>query len=115
MAKFDIKNDIKFATKPLYAGVGVTDLAVERVRGLVSEAQKRTQKRVAEAQKNVRKVELEPKALRDQAVDPRRRAGQGRQGPPCRDREAGRRGPGRRPRHRGRHLRRSWSPAARAS
>ena len=34
-----------------------TDLAVERVRGLVSEAQKRTQKRVAEAQKNVRKVE----------------------------------------------------------
>ena len=42
MAKFDIRNDLKFATKPLYAGVGVTDLAVERVRGLVTEAQKRT-------------------------------------------------------------------------
>ena len=68
MAKFDIKNDIKLATKPLYAGVGATDLAVERVRGFVTEAQKRTQKRVAEAQKSVRKVELEPKALRDQAV-----------------------------------------------
>ena len=68
MAKFDIRNDIKFATKPLYAGVGATDLAVERVRGFVSETQKRAQKRVAEEQKNVRKVELEPKALRDQAV-----------------------------------------------
>lgn len=68
MAKFDIKSDLKVATKPLYAGVGVTDLAVERVRGYVTEAQKRTQKRLAEASQNVRKVELEPKALRDQAV-----------------------------------------------
>lgn len=68
MAKFDIKSDLKVATKPLFAGVGVTDLAVERVRGYVTEAQKRTQKRLAEAQQNVRKVELEPKALRDQAV-----------------------------------------------
>jgi hypothetical protein len=68
MAKFDIKDDLKVATKPLFAGIGATDLAVERVRGFVTEAQKRTQQRVAEAQKNVRKVELEPKALRDQAL-----------------------------------------------
>ena len=68
MAKFDTKFDITSATKPLYAGIGATDLAVERVRGFVTETQKRTQQRVAEAQKNVRKVELEPKALRDQAA-----------------------------------------------
>ncbi len=68
MATFNLKNDLKVATKPLYAGVGATDLAVERVRGFVTEAQKRTQKRVADAQKSVRNVELEPKALRDQAV-----------------------------------------------
>lgn len=68
MAKFDIRNDLKLVTKPLYAGVGATDLAVERVRGFVTEAQKRTQKRVAEAQKSVRNVDLEPAALRDEAV-----------------------------------------------
>ena len=44
------------ATKPLYAGVGVTDLAVERVRDYVTVAQKR-----------VTGVDLEPKALRAQA------------------------------------------------
>ena len=38
MAKFDIKTE---ATKPLYAGVGVTDLAVELVRDYVTVAQKR--------------------------------------------------------------------------
>ena len=114
MAKFDIKNDLKFATKPLYAGVGVTDLAVERVRGYVTEAQKRTQQRVAEAQKNVRKVELEPKALRDQAVT-RSTRWPGRQGPPCGDREARRRGPGRRPRRPWAAPTTVWSPAARAS
>ena len=54
MAKFDIKTE---ATKPLYAGVGVTDLAVERVRDYVTVAQKR-----------VTGIELEPKALRDQAT-----------------------------------------------
>ena len=61
MATFNIKSE---ATKPLYAGVGVTDLAVEAIRDYVAEAQKR----LAGVQKNVRSVELEPKALRDQAV-----------------------------------------------
>ena len=35
MAKFNIKTE---ATKPLFAGVGVTDLAVERVRDYVTVA-----------------------------------------------------------------------------
>lgn len=43
------------ATKPLYAGVGVTDLAVELVRDYVTVAQQR-----------VTKLDLEPKALRTQ-------------------------------------------------
>ena len=65
MAKFDIKTE---ATKPLYAGVGVTDLAVERVRDYVTEAQKVAQKRIADVQKNVKKVDLEPQTLRTQAT-----------------------------------------------
>ncbi|QZY28772.1 hypothetical protein [Nocardioides coralli] len=60
MATFDIKT----ASKPFYAGVGVTDLAVELVRDYVTEAQKR----FADVQKNVSKIELEPRALRDQAT-----------------------------------------------
>jgi heparin binding hemagglutinin HbhA len=61
MAKFDIKTE---ATKPFYAGVGVTDLAVAAVRDYVSEAQKR----FADVQKNVSKIDFEPTALRDQAT-----------------------------------------------
>jgi hypothetical protein len=68
MAKFDPKFDLKGATKPLYAGVGATDLAVERVRDLVTGVQERGQKRFAEAQDSVRGIDLEPRALRDQAV-----------------------------------------------
>ncbi len=45
------------ATKPLYAGVGVTDLAVEIVRDYVTVAQKR-----------VTDLDFEPKALRTQAT-----------------------------------------------
>jgi hypothetical protein len=37
-AKFDIKTE---ATRPLYAGVGVTDLAVEAARAYVTDVQKR--------------------------------------------------------------------------
>lgn len=66
--KFDIKTE---AAKPLFAGVGVTDLAVELVRDFVSETQTRlagVQKdvtaRVADVQKNL----ADPKALREQAV-----------------------------------------------
>lgn len=60
----DLKVDLKAASKPLYAGAGVTDLAVELVRDYVTEAQKR----FAGAQKRVTDLDLEPKALRDQAT-----------------------------------------------
>lgn len=60
-AKFDIKTE---ATRPLYAGVGVTDLAVEAVREYVADVQKK----FAAVQKDVQKLDLEPKALREQAV-----------------------------------------------
>ncbi|NYD40495.1 hypothetical protein [Nocardioides panaciterrulae] len=53
-AKFDIKTE---AARPLYAGVGVTDLAVEYVRGYV-----------AGVQKNVSGLDVKPQALRDRAL-----------------------------------------------
>lgn len=59
--KFDIKTE---ATRPLYAGVGVTDLAVEFVRGYVTGVQTR----VADVQKSVTDRDLQPQALREQAV-----------------------------------------------
>lgn len=56
-AKFDIRTE---ARKPLYAGVGVTDLAVEIVRDLVAETQTRLT--------SVQKTATNPKALREQAA-----------------------------------------------
>lgn len=76
-AKFDIKSiEIPApVARPLYAGVGATDLAVEYVRETVADVQKRfagvqkdVQTRVADVQKNVKGIELEPKALRQQAT-----------------------------------------------
>ena len=60
-AKFDIKSE---ATRPIYAYVGVTDLAVEAVRGSVTDVQKR----LNEVQTRVSDFDFEPKALRQQAV-----------------------------------------------
>jgi hypothetical protein len=75
-AKFEIKFDVKSeATRTLHAGVGVVDLAVETVKELAADAQKRfegvqkdAQKRFTEVQKSVTSIELEPKALREQAA-----------------------------------------------
>ena len=76
-AKFDIKTlELPaVAAKPLYAGVGATDLAVEYVREYVADVQKKVTKvqkdvqtRFAGVQKNVKGFEFEPKALREQAV-----------------------------------------------
>ena len=64
-AKFDIKTE---ATRPLYAGVGVTDLAVEFVREYVTDVQKRFADAQKDVQARVNKLDLEPKALRKQAV-----------------------------------------------
>ena len=70
--KFDIKSE---ATRTLHAGVGVVDLAVETVKELATDAQKRfegvqkdAQKRFVEAQKTVTGFEFEPKAIRTQAT-----------------------------------------------
>ncbi|MBS4753313.1 hypothetical protein KG112_10920 [Nocardioides sp. zg-ZUI104] len=50
--------DVPVATKPLFAGVGATDLAFEKVLGYV-----------AEVQTNVKNFELpEPKSIQDKAV-----------------------------------------------
>lgn len=51
------------ATRPFYAVVGATDLAVELARGYSADVQAR----VAEVQARVAKLELEPKALGTQA------------------------------------------------
>lgn len=75
--KFDIKSlELPaVAARPIYAGVGATDLAVEYVREAVADVQKRfvgVQKdvttRVAGVQKNVKGFEFEPKTLRTQAT-----------------------------------------------
>jgi hypothetical protein len=64
-AKFDIKSE---ATRPIYAGVGVTDLAVELVREYVADVQKRFTGVQRDVQARISDLDLEPKALRDQAV-----------------------------------------------
>jgi hypothetical protein len=58
-AKFDIRTE---ATRPFYATVGATDLAVEVARNYVTELQGR----VADVQKKV--VDFEPRSLNDRAV-----------------------------------------------
>jgi len=68
-AKFDIRTE---ATKSLYAGVGVTDLAVEMVRDLVADTQTRfatVQKDVTARVADVQKQAANPKALREQATE----------------------------------------------
>ena len=64
-AKFDIRTE---ATRPLYAGVGVTDLAVERVREFVADVQKRFEGVQKDVQTRINGFEFEPKALRKQAT-----------------------------------------------
>ena len=64
-AKFDIKTE---ATRPIYAGVGVTDLAVEFVREYVADVQKKFAGVQKDVQTKVSDFELQPAALRDQAV-----------------------------------------------
>ena len=58
MAKFRIKTE---TIKPLYAGVGATDLAVERVRDYVTVAQQRARR--TEIEKRIAELQAEAKAL----------------------------------------------------
>jgi ElaB/YqjD/DUF883 family membrane-anchored ribosome-binding protein len=63
-ARFDIPTQIpNGATRPLYAGVGMTDLVVETVRDYVADVQKR----LDEVQKSVSALEAKPEVLRDRA------------------------------------------------
>ena len=63
-AKFDIPTQIPpVAARPLYAGVGVTDLVVETVRDYVADVQKR----LDDVQKSVSGLETKPEVLRDRA------------------------------------------------
>ena len=64
-AKFDIKTE---AARPLYAGVGVTDLAVSAVRDYVADVQKKFGGVQKDVQARITGFEFEPKSLRDQAV-----------------------------------------------
>ena len=82
-AKFDIPTQIPAgATRPIYAGVGVTDLVVETVRDYVADLQKR----VDGVQKAVSGLEVKPEILRDRATKTvdrwHRHAQQGRRRPP---------------------------------
>ena len=63
-ARFDIPTQIPTsATRPLYAGVGMTDLVVETVRDYVADVQKR----LDDVQKSVSGLEAKPEVLRDRA------------------------------------------------
>jgi len=59
--------DIK-ASRPFYASVGVTDLAVEVVRDYVADVQTKVRGYQKDVRKNVSGLELKPTALRDQAA-----------------------------------------------
>ena len=68
-ARFDIPTQLPIAvTRPVYAGVGVTDRVVEAVRGAVADVQKRAIAVQQDVQKTVSGLDYQPQALRDQAT-----------------------------------------------
>ena len=75
LPQIDLKVARDGATKTLYAGAGVADLAVETLREYLADVQKKVtgvQKdvttRVEDVQKRATKLELQPAALREQAI-----------------------------------------------
>ena len=65
----DLPDVPEVAAKPLYAGVGVTDLAVEKVKVYVTEVQTKVNARVADVQKSVKEFEVpQPKTLQGKAT-----------------------------------------------
>ncbi len=70
MAKFEIPTfEIPSeVARPLYAGVGATDLVVGYVREAVADIQKRFTDVQKDVQTRVAGIDIEPKTLRDQAV-----------------------------------------------
>jgi heparin binding hemagglutinin HbhA len=68
-ARFDIPTQIPTAvTRPLYAGVGVTDRVVEAVRETVADVQKRAVAVQQDVTKTVAGLDYQPQALRRQAT-----------------------------------------------
>ncbi len=68
MPKFEIPTLPTEATRPLYAGVGATDLVVGYVRDAVADVQKRFADVQKDVQTRISAIDFEPKALRDQAL-----------------------------------------------
>jgi heparin binding hemagglutinin HbhA len=68
-ARFDIPTQIPtVVTRPLYAGVGVTDRVVEAVRETVADVQKRAVAVQQDVTKTVAGLDYQPQALRRQAT-----------------------------------------------
>ena len=68
-ARFDIPAQLPTGvTRPLYAGIGVTDRVVEVVREAVADVQKRAEAVQKDVAKTVSGLEHRPQALRDQAA-----------------------------------------------
>ena len=68
-ARFDIPTQLPVAvTRPVYAGVGVTDRVVEALRGAVVDAQKRALAVQQDVQKTVSGLDYQPQVLRHQAT-----------------------------------------------
>ena len=68
-AKFDIPTQPPVAVaRPLYAGVGVTDLVVEAVRGAVADVQKRPSPSSTTSRRPSSGLDDQPRGLRDQAT-----------------------------------------------
>jgi hypothetical protein len=68
-AKLDIPSQLPAGvTRPIYAGVGATDRAVEVFRGYVAAAQKTAQQRLEEMQRSVAEFDYQPQALREQVT-----------------------------------------------
>ena len=64
-AQFDIKTiDLTVATKPLYAGVGIADLAVEAVRDYAADVQKK----LTDVRGDFKSFDLSANGLRTQAT-----------------------------------------------
>jgi hypothetical protein len=67
-SRFELRTELPATvTRPLYAGVGVTDLAVEFVREYVADMQKRAGEMQKEVQKTVSGLDYQPSALATEA------------------------------------------------
>jgi heparin binding hemagglutinin HbhA len=67
--RFDLPTQLpESVTRPIYAGVGVTDRVVEVVREYVADMQKRALAVQKDVQKTVSQLDYQPQALREQAT-----------------------------------------------